>query len=417
MKDNFLYFILFGLPTWALVDGTWASLSQLANTLPEGYDISAYLILCLTIGNIFPLMIGYYLQDAQISELSIIIKFILVAGFVTGILMCGLWQYTIPIGQDEYSVPLYILFFIVGACSSSSNVTHYTFVSTYIASNTTALGTGMGIGSMIAGLLGILQGLVLIDYGFTTTYYYLILALLYIPAYYSFHHLFTSMTLDSPDKALEHITHPIEPMDDTDMEVMLTSTGSSSSSSTYHHKPRETVFENYHFVIQFRSLLFMQLLIASLGYGMVPAIISYACGKFSSANFILLLATGISAMIDPWCKMLTFVLRWKALTSLQGATLTLFLLTLGLFICASQPTDSTLYTSQAGGALPVILYVCFNALFGFTTISIFRYFKEHAAVRNEDIIHAYRWNGIASQTGALLGSILAFALVISNSLE
>ncbi len=401
MEESFLYFLLFGLPTWALVDGTWAALSQLADNLPEGYDISAYLILCLTAGNVFPLIIGYFLHDATISTMSMLIKGILVMGFITGILMCSLWSYTVPIGGDEYSVPLYILFFLVGACSSTSNVTHYTFVSTYIASNTTALGTGIGIGSMIAGLLGILQGLVLINYGFTVSYYYLILALLYIPALYSFHHLHTATT--KPAKADE------ETLESTGMEIMLTSTTTETSSSS-------APFHTFTFLYEYRHILSLQLMNASLGYGMIPAIISYACGKFTDANIILLLATGISAMIDPWFKSLTYYVRWEDYQSLQGATVMLIFLTLGLFLCASQPSSSALYTSSAAGVLPIFLYVSFNSLFGFTTISIFRYFKEHTK-QKEHIVHAYRWNGISSQLGAMIGSIFAFALVISNSLE
>lgn len=401
MEESFAYFLLFGLPTWALVDGTWAALSQLADNLPEGYDISAYLILCLTAGNVFPLIIGYFLHDVTVSTLSMLIKCILVTGFITGILMCSLWSYTVPIGGNEYSVPLYILFFVVGACSSTSNVTHYTFVSTYIASNTTALGTGMGIGSMIAGLLGILQGLALIDYGFTVSYYYLILALLYIPAFYAFHHLHTAKSL--PKEDAETI------LDNEGMEIMLTSTITDTSSSN-------VPFHTCTFLYEYRHILCLQLMNASLGYGMVPAIISYACGKFTDANIILLLATGISAMIDPWFKCLTYYYRWEDYQSLQGATVMLVVLTLGLFLCASQSSSSTLYTSSTAGILPILLYISFNALFGFTSISIFRYFKEHTK-QKEHIVHAYRWNGISSQCGALLGSIFAFALVISNSLE
>ena len=177
-RECFMY-ILFGLPTWVLVDGTWSILSQLSESLPESYQISSYLILALTIGNIIPLFIGgFLLRENSSIRLPTIIKLILVIGFITGLCLSLFWDRTI----SNYSIPLYILFFVVGTCSSSSNVTHFTYVSTSKQYNTTYLATGMGLGSMISGLLALIQGLVLINYGFTVSYYYLVLSLCYIPA-------------------------------------------------------------------------------------------------------------------------------------------------------------------------------------------------------------------------------------------
>eukprot|EP01040_Poterioochromonas_malhamensis_P025182 gene25182-31345_t len=132
MKPETPLFVIFGLPTWALVDGTWSSLSQLADRLPEGYNISAYLILSLTLGNIFPIAIGCALEKFFSSSLlENLIYWILAIGAFTGILMGVFYDYSVSIGGSDISLPLCILFFIVGGCSSSSNVTHFTYVSTF----------------------------------------------------------------------------------------------------------------------------------------------------------------------------------------------------------------------------------------------------------------------------------------------
>jgi hypothetical protein len=165
---------VFGLPTWTLVDGTWAVLSQLADTLPEGYNISAYLILALTFGNIVPLIIGFTVRDTS-SILNNLIYGILTVGLMTGIIMAFVWNQTVSFGSSKASVPLLVMLIFVSACSSFSNATHYTFVSKAAAQNTTALATDIGIGSMTAGILALLQGLLLIDYGFSVTVYYLVL--------------------------------------------------------------------------------------------------------------------------------------------------------------------------------------------------------------------------------------------------
>lgn len=157
---EFIRFLIFGLPTWALVDGTWSILYQLAINLPEGYQISAYLMLALTIGNFFPIVLGsMVLPRASPRTGHFIIVLILFFGFLVGILLSMFWKSVISINGRGYSVPLYCLFFVAGSCASSSNVTHFSMVSLWPAKCTTFLATGMGIGSMISGILAILQGL------------------------------------------------------------------------------------------------------------------------------------------------------------------------------------------------------------------------------------------------------------------
>lgn len=436
--SEYFRFLVFGLPTWALVDGTWALLSQLANNSPEGYDISAYLILALTCGNIFPLLIGYSLKNASLEVLSLSIQCILVLGFVTGILMAFFWDISVEISGKQVSLPLYILFFVIGACSSTSNVTHFTFVSTYDAKSTTALATGMGLGSMTAGLLGILQGLLLINYGFSVTVYYITLSILYVPAfciftyslYYGFSHdtkgllagingntfgLHSTHQLDYEkgidlDNALLRTESSQQPPTQNPMSADIRDDLNSPSSKGYVEDAGE--YKDIVFIYENFPILALQMMNSSLGYGIVPAIISFSCGKFDHASRILLFATGLSAFIDPWFRALTAYVRITSITGLWLAGAFLVFLASLLLLCAGLPSSSPLFAGY-GGIMPIILYISFNSLFGFTNTCVFRFFKESVRFH---VHHAYRWSGIASQTGALLGSILAFALVVSNNL-
>lgn len=383
-SSDWLNFLVLGLPTWTLVDGTWAALSQLANTLPEGYNISSYLILSLTLGNIFPLMVGYAIRTASTAQINQLIKLILITGWVTGLMMGIFWNSTVIISGGQTSFPLFILFFIVGACSSTSNVTHYTYVSRYHGSDTTALGTGMGVGSMVAGILALLQGFVLEQIGFSVTAYYITLSCLYIPALYVFNQLSRSYrgNLEETDYLSKQESQEVE-------------------------------YDEVLFLKQNYPILLLFAVNSSLGYGFVPALISYACGKFENAELVLLLATGLAAVIDPCFKALTNYYRLKTMDDILKATAVLVLLCLGLILCASLPGDISLYKG-GGGALPILLYISFGSLFGFSSISIFRYFKDK--VPGNCVQHAYRWSGIASQSGALVGSLFAFFLVITGSL-
>lgn len=96
--------------------------------------------------------------------------------------MSLLWSVTVPAGDHRYSFIFCVLFFFVGACSATSNVTHFTYVSVFPSNETTALSTGMALGSMLAGVLGILQGTVLGDVGMSISSNYLAVAALYVPA-------------------------------------------------------------------------------------------------------------------------------------------------------------------------------------------------------------------------------------------
>jgi hypothetical protein len=107
---------------------------------------------------------------------------LLIQLLVLQVAMSLLWGTTVPAGGHRYSFVFCFLFFIVGACSSTSNVTHFTYVSVFRSNETTALSTGMALGSMLAGILGILQGTVLGDAGMHIAANYLAIASLYVPA-------------------------------------------------------------------------------------------------------------------------------------------------------------------------------------------------------------------------------------------
>jgi hypothetical protein len=411
MQDLYLYGV-FGLPTWTLVDGTWAVLSQLADTLPEGYNISAYLILALTFGNIVPLIIGFTVRDTT-SILNYLIYGILTVGLTTGVTMAFVWNQTVSFGSSQVSLPLLIMFFVVGACSSSSNVTHYTFVSKSPAQNTTALATGMGLGSMTAGILALLQGLLLVDYGFSVTAYYLVLALLYIPALLAFMHLLernkyqnedASNTADRGSFGRESSLQLSQKAVPDNILLVDSESGGSTENTEYSEAA---------FLEENRAILALQMLNASLGFGFIPALVSFACGRFENAFLILQLATGITAVIDPLLKFATYYIRLESFASLRAATAVLCLLAVGLVLCATLPGDLSLYRG-AGGVLPVLLYVSFMGLFGFTNTSIFRYFK--CAINPRFVHHSYRWSGICCQSGALLGSLIAFTVIVTGVL-
>ena len=60
-------------------------LSQLADRVPEGYNISAYLILSLTCGNVVPLLANSSLKSSTLSGVRRTIGYILAVGCLCGV--------------------------------------------------------------------------------------------------------------------------------------------------------------------------------------------------------------------------------------------------------------------------------------------------------------------------------------------
>ncbi|RYH26715.1 hypothetical protein EON65_14145 [archaeon] len=397
--NDYIAFLILGVPSWAVVDGTWSLLSEIAENQPEGYNISAYLMLALTLGNIFPLLVGYLLEHSTKSQLKRLILVILAVGLTTSILLAICWNDVVTISSTQLSLPLYILFFIVGVCSSTSNVTHFMFVSSYDASCTTGLAVGMGIGSMISGVLAIIQGFFLADIGYSPSLYFATLALLYVPSLYV---VVIHTKIDNADssQSTSRSAGSYEVLTDQDTlvkeEQVIPIVGFNFSS----------------FLQSYKSLLCIHLLSCSMGYGLVPALISYACGRFAGRDWVLLLATGLYAVINPWSRYVTDYYRLESIQGLWQGAAWLGVLTFGLLLCATLPANLALYQG-AGGILPIILYVAFGCLFGYTNTCVYRYLKEHAVP--SQVQGVYRCFGIASQTGALLGSLIAFTYVICSS--
>jgi hypothetical protein len=391
--------LVFGLPTWVLVDGTWAALSQIALTVPEGFNISSYLMLALTSGNLFPLFIGNYLRGCSNETLKLAIRSIQVVSLLSGLSMSLFWSSSVSIQGKQYSVPLYVLFFAVGSCSASSNITHFMFISKFAARATSLLSTGFSLGSMIAGILAILQSLVLKQYGFSLFFYFLILSLLNLPAMIASSRLWK----DQEESIISNTGYQeIKNIKESGVEDSAEALSSSPLTS------EQSFMKNHIYVLLF------QFVGASLGYGMVPSIISFACSKFEHRETVLLFATSITSASSPLFRMLTDYVQFTSQRQLFASTCCLLFLGVGVLTCALLPAGEAIHQGN-GGVLPAVLYIAFNGLFGFTNTCIFRYYKSNVSA--DYVQHAYRLGGLMMQSGALIGSLTTFFLITSKVIE
>ena len=327
-------FAAVGLPVWLLVDGTWSELSQLADTVPEGYKISAYLIFSISLGNTVPLIGGVLLKDASQRLLKRTIMCVMVIACLCGFLMSLFWSHTVNLGGKDHSVPLFCLFTVLGACACLSNVTHFTFVSLSSAVDTTALAVGMALGSMTAGILAIIQGTVLPQ--LTVSLYYIVLSCVYFPCLWIVYTTPATSTYDDShsredgDGIILHREQQSKKLLSEEDQKSSSSNGDKNpmmnayidwktddieiqsvvredSSDTLHS--HTVAFTDEEFIRGHIEFLCIQLINSFLSYGVVPSLISYACGKYTNGNTVLLFSTACYCIIDPLCKLSTNVDR------------------------------------------------------------------------------------------------------------
>lgn len=420
---DIVYCLLLGFPTWTLVDGTWSMLSQLAERLPEGYGLSAYLVLALSLGNVFPLLLGASFKSF-ISSVSVIIKIILLLGFTIGMLLSIFWSTTIEISGSTISLPLYILFFFAGACASSSNVTHYAYVSSYRPLCTTSMATGMALGSMTTGFLAIIQAN---TSGFSVGLYFALLSATFILGGLGLCCLLFLPPMDLPSNCStpEYVKNSMLLADDHDIKdqdinvqeegIWRSPQHSLQANSLLGLDESSTIKVDYSL---YRGILILLLINAFLGYGVIPSLISSICSRFQAKELVLLYATSLASIMDAVGRASTAILRIN--TELHFRRATFMLLAIAVFLVVlllleDSPQNSWIFRSAYGGILPVSLYACFVTGFGYANTCIFRYVKDRNELSPAAVQQMYTYCGVATQSGALIGSLLTFSLVISGA--
>ena len=396
-------FLYIGAPAWALVNGTWSSLAMLATYLPEGYSISAYLLCALTLGNMLPFYLGtktYMYSRHDIAKLMTIIQLI---GLLSGISLALFWDTTFEIFGTQYSLVLYFLFFCIGACSASTSLTHYTYVSSFPPLSTTYLSTGMGAGSMFAGVLALIQNN-LLPTKFWLSLNFTIVALLYIPSIIAVWRIEEGWEKQEALKRRQN--------DDIDRKGVAHESSSSHSSESKDEGGFASgqEFEEWTVVRNNVWLLLCVGIASALGHGLIPCVISSLSGRFSLNNETLSFATGEAAVCDPIFRFYTAYFRFTSRWSIYKATAALVLIAVAIVVLLELPDSLTIYSTPLGGVVAVTLNVSFVCLFVFTNTSSFLYLKEKVPPRL--VGYAYKWNGMFVQYGAAFGSLISLILFL-----
>jgi len=177
----FVLFFIIGAPAWLLVTGLFLQIPIFINTTPEKYDIAAFLVVGIQIGNLFGFVCAAIQSFCSISQ-KLLVLVVLLFGLAVDLFIAFGSHLTIALWDQPRSLGLFIAFFCSGGVGSLSVVSMFPFVSKYGTFLTSALSTGSGTSGLILTLLSLIQQPGTKDQLFDLPLYFFILTIFFVCA-------------------------------------------------------------------------------------------------------------------------------------------------------------------------------------------------------------------------------------------
>ncbi len=156
----FLLVIVFNISSWIDLSAIFAELPLLVNRLPESWELPSYLLTAIhasKVSIVIFLILKHFYKE-RIPEVPAIYT-IIVCGTSAMFSLGFLWQHTVTIGNDEYSIPILTITVILGATDSVSGVVFLPYMAHFKTEYMSAFYLGAGLNKLIPSLLSMCQGL------------------------------------------------------------------------------------------------------------------------------------------------------------------------------------------------------------------------------------------------------------------
>jgi hypothetical protein len=265
----------------------------------QGYDIGAYLMLALTLSNAAPAALHMLIRTQDMHAQKRNLWAVHALGIVTTVLLGACWAVTTPVGDKSYSVPLFLLTIAAGATCNTTTVTHFSFVGHFERRCTSMLSFGAGLGSFFVGILAIFQYTVAQEHRFSVAAFFFVCLAPWVVACVALPQISAADASSGkePKPLLEDMESSSSPTAKSESEEMNGGDGGDHAGAMSERR----------FLESFQGFLLVHFLVCSLGYGMIPAIISVVCGKYDSGSATLLMwSTVLVCFFDPIARGLTY---------------------------------------------------------------------------------------------------------------
>ncbi|XP_078209011.1 solute carrier family 52, riboflavin transporter, member 2 isoform X2 [Callithrix jacchus] len=149
---------LFGMGSWAAVNGIWVELPVVVRDLPEGWNLPSYLSVLVALGNLGLLVVTLWRRLVPGKGEQVPIRVVQVLSMVGAALLASLWHHVAPVAGQLHSVAFLALAFVLALACCASNVTFLPFLSHLPPHFLRSFFLGQGLSALLPCMLALVQG-------------------------------------------------------------------------------------------------------------------------------------------------------------------------------------------------------------------------------------------------------------------
>ncbi|XP_053424185.1 solute carrier family 52, riboflavin transporter, member 1 [Nycticebus coucang] len=413
---------LFGMGSWAALNGIWVQLPVVVKDLPEGWSLPSYLSVCVALGNLGLLVVTLWRRLAPDKGEQVPIQVVQALNVVGTALLALLWHHVAPVAGQLHSVAFLTLALVLALACCTSNVTFLPFLSHLPPPFLRSFFLGQGLSALLPCLLALVQGVghlqcppaptngtsgppLYFPERFPASTFFWALTALLITSAAAFHGLLLllpslpSVSTEGLGPGLQVAAQETE--EEEEEEALPLQEPPSQTAGTNAGPDLET-----HWLLSAQGACLLGLLavISALTNGILPAVQSFSCLPYGRLAYHLAVVLGSAA--NPLACFLALGVLCRSLAGLGG--LSLLAMFFGAYVMALailSPCPPLVGTS-AGMVLVVLSWVLCLGTFSYVKVAA----SSLLHVRGRPALLAA---GVAIQVGSLLG---ASAMFLSTSI-
>ncbi|KAM7075791.1 solute carrier family 52, riboflavin transporter, member 2 isoform 1-T1 [Molossus nigricans] len=406
---------LFGMGSWASINGIWVELPVVVKDLPEGWSLPSYLSVLVALGNLSLLVVTLWRRLALGKGEQVPIQVVQALNVVGTALLAPLWQQVTPVGGQYHSVAFLTLAFVLALACCASNVTFLPFLSRLPPPFLRSFFLGQGLSALLPCVLALAQGVGRLECPsaptngtpgpphnfperFPASTFFWTLATLLVTSAAAFQGLLLllplppSMTREGPGPGLQVGTPGVEeeeeasPLQEPPFQAAGTTPGPDLEA---------------HWLLSARGACLLSLLAITnaLTNGVLPAVQSFSCLPYGRLAYHLAAVLGSAA--NPLACFLAMGVLCRSLAWLGGLSLLGMLFGAYLMALAVLSPCPPLVGTTAGLVLVVLSWVLCLGLFSYVKVAA-------SSLLHGGGQRALLAVGVAIQVGSLLGAVTMF---------
>lgn len=408
---------LFGMGSWAAVNGIWVELPVVVKDLPESWSLPSYLSVLVALGNLGLLVVTLWRRLAPGKGERVPIQVVQALSVVGTVLLALLWHQVATVAGQYHSVAFLTLALVLALACCASNVTFLPFLSHLPPPFLRSFFLGQGLSALLPCVLALVQGVGRLEcppaptngtpgppHNFperfsASTFFWALTALLVTSAA-AFQGLLlllpapSSMPAGGPGRGLRVGTPGMEE-EEGEAAVPLQEPPVQAAGTTPSPDPEAP------WLLSARSVCLLGLLAVTnaLTNGVLPAVQSFSCLPYGRLAYHLAVVLGSAA--NPLACFLAMGVLCRSLAGLGGLSLLGVLFGAYLMALAVLSPCPPLVGTTAGMVLVVLSWVLCLGLFSYVKVAA------------SSLLHgggrpALLAAGVAIQVGSLLGAVAMF---------